>query len=45
MIAGFVLGIDEGIPSAGDTVSVGNLQVKILRTTRSRIELARVRKL
>lgn len=44
-LAGFILFHNEGIPSAGDTVSVGNLQVKILRTTRSRIELARVRKL
>ena len=35
----------EGIPTAGETVFVGGLQVRILRTTRSRIDLARVRKL
>ena len=44
-LAGFILFHNEGIPSPGETVSAGNLQVKILRTTRSRIELARVRKL
>ena len=44
-LAGFIIYNYEGIPSAGETVFVGNLQLKILRTTRSRIELARVKKL
>ena len=44
-LAGFIIFNYEGIPTAGETVFVGGLQVRILRTTRSRIELARVRKL
>ena len=44
-LAGFIIFNDEGIPTAGETVFVGGLQVRILRTTRSRIDLARVRKL
>lgn len=44
-LAGFIIFNYEGIPTAGETVSVGGLQVRILRTTRSRIDLARVRKL
>ena len=43
-LAGFILYNYEGIPAAGETLLIGNLQLKILRTTRSRIELARVRK-
>ena len=44
-LAGFIIFNYEGIPPAGETVFVGGLQVRILRTTRSRIDLARVRKL
>ena len=44
-LAGFIILNYEGIPTAGETVFVGGLQVRILRTTRSRIDLARVRKL
>ena len=44
-LAGFIIFNYEGIPTAGETVFVGGLQVRILRTTRSRIALARVRKL
>lgn len=44
-LAGFIIFHYEGIPSAGETVFVGGLQLRILRTTRSRIELARVKKL
>ena len=44
-LAGFIIFNYEGIPTAGETVFVGGLQVRILRTTRSRIELARVKKL
>ena len=43
-LAGFIIYHYQGIPTASETVSIGNLQLKILRTTRSRIELARVRK-
>ena len=44
-LAGFIIFNYDGIPTAGETVFVGGLQVRILRTTRSRIDLARVRKL
>ena len=44
-LAGFIIFNYEGIPTAGETVFVGGLQVRFLRTTRSRIDLARVRKL
>ena len=44
-LAGFIIFNYGGIPTAGETVFVGGLQVRILRTTRSRIDLARVRKL
>ncbi len=44
-LAGFIIFNYEGIPTAGEPVFVGGLQVRILRTTRSRIDLARVRKL
>lgn len=43
-LAGFIIYHYEGIPSAGETLFTGGLEVKILRTTRSRIELARVKK-
>lgn len=44
-LAGYIIYHYEGIPSAGETLVLGGLELKILRTTRSRIELARVRKL
>lgn len=44
-LAGFIIYHYEGIPVAGETVFIGGLQLKILRTTHSRIELARVKKL
>ena len=44
-LAGFIIYHYEGIPTSGETVAIGNLQLRILRTTRSRIELARVKKL
>lgn len=44
-LAGFIISHYEGIPTSGETIFIGGLQLKILRTTRSRIELARVRKL
>ena len=44
-LAGFIIFHYEGIPCAGETIVIGDLQVRLLRTTRSRIELARVKKL
>ena len=44
-LAGLIIFNYEGIPTAGETVFIGGLQLRILRTTRSRIELARVKKL
>ncbi len=44
-LAGFIIYHYDGIPAAGETLSIGALQLRILRTTRSRIELARVKKL
>ena len=44
-LAGFILSHLEGIPSAGQMLSVDGLEIRVLRTTRSRIELARVKRL
>ncbi len=44
-LAGFIIYRYEGIPGAGETLYIDGLQLRILRTTRSRIELARVKKL
>ena len=41
-LAGYIIYHYEGLPSAGESLTVGNLHIRILRTTRSRIELARV---
>ena len=35
----------EGLPAAGETVRFEHLEIKILRRTRSRLELARVKRL
>ena len=43
-LAGFIIFNYDGIPTAGETVFIGGLQLRILRTTRSRIELASVEK-
>lgn len=43
-LAGFIIYHYEGIPNAGVMLTVGDLELRILRTTRSRIELARVKK-
>ncbi len=42
-LAGYIIYHYEGIPSAGEVLTVGGLQLRILRTTRSRLELARVK--
>ena len=44
-LAGLIIYHYEGIPSAGQTLVIGKLQIRILRTTRSRLELARVKKI
>ena len=43
-LAGWIIYHYEGIPTAGETLTIGDLQLRILRTTRSRIELARVKR-
>ncbi len=43
-LAGYILYNFEGIPSAGEVIKTENLEIKILRTTRTRVELARVKK-
>lgn len=44
-LAGFIIYHLEEIPSAGESVTIGPFQIKILRTTRSRIDLARIKRL
>ena len=44
-LAGFIIYHYEGIPTAGETLDIGGLRLRMLRTTRSRIDLARVKKL
>ena len=41
-LAGYILYNYEGIPSAGAVINAGKLEIKILRTTRARVDLARV---
>ena len=44
-LAGWILYHYEGIPSAGETVRIGTFQLRVLRTTGSRIELVRMKKI
>ncbi len=44
-LAGLIIYHYEGIPTAGQTLVIGKLQIRILRTTRSRLVLARVKKI
>ncbi len=44
-LAGLIIYHYEGIPTAGQILVIGKLQIRILRTTRSRLELARVKKI
>lgn len=41
-LAGYILYNYEGIPAAGAIINAGKLEIKILRTTRARVDLARV---
>lgn len=42
-LAGYIIYRYEGIPSAGEVLTLDGMQLRILRTTRSRIELAKVK--
>ena len=44
-LAGYILYNYEGIPSAGTVITTDVLEIKVLRSTRARVELARVRKI
>ncbi len=44
-LAGLIIAHYDGIPSAGEVILIGDLEVRVLRTNRSRIELARVKKI
>ncbi len=44
-LAGYILYNYDGIPSAGTIIVTDRLEIKVLRTTRARVELARVRKI
>ena len=44
-LAGYIISHLDGIPSAGQVLEVDGLEIRVLRTTRSRIELARVKRL
>lgn len=44
-LAGYILYNFEGIPSAGTVITTDVLEIRILRSTRTRLELARVRKI
>lgn len=41
-LAGYIIYNYDGLPSAGEVLETDSMRIKILRTTRSRIELARV---
>jgi CBS domain containing-hemolysin-like protein len=42
-LAGYIISRYEELPTAGTEVGFDGLQIKILRTTRSRIELAKIK--
>ena len=42
-LAGYVIYHHEGIPSAGETVMIEGKQIKVLRTSQSRIDLVRIK--
>ena len=41
-LAGYIIYNYDGLPAAGEIIEIDNLRIKVLRTTRSRLELARV---
>ncbi len=44
-LAGYIIYNHVGIPEAGDELKIGGFEIKILRTTRSKIELVKVKKI
>ena len=44
-LAGYIIFAYDGIPASGAIIESGGLEIKVLRTTRTRVELARVKKL
>ena len=44
-LAGYIIRKYEGIPAAGETLIDNGLEIHILRSTRARVELARVKKM
>lgn len=42
-LAGFVIYHHEGIPSQGENLTIGNMSIKILRTSQSRIDLVKIK--
>ena len=43
-LAGYIICVHDGIPASGTIIEAGDLEIKVLRTTRTRVELARVKK-
>ena len=43
-LAGYIIAVHDGIPSSGTYIETEKLEIKVLRTTRTRVELARVKK-
>ena len=43
-LAGYIIYTYDGIPASGTVIEAGELEIKVLRTTRTRVELARVKK-
>jgi CBS domain containing-hemolysin-like protein len=43
-LAGYIIALYDGIPSSGTFIETEKLEIKVLRSTRTRIELARVKK-
>lgn len=44
-LAGYIIYKYDGIPSAGTVVTTDNLEIKVLRTSRTRVDLARVKRM
>ena len=42
-LAGFILSRVEGIPKAGEVIKENNVEIRVLRSTSSRVDLAKVR--
>ncbi len=42
-LAGYVIYNYEGIPAAGEVLTVGNKQIRILRSSQSRVDLVRIK--